>query len=402
MELMEHQKNAIKVLDSGKVLWGGVGTGKSATVLGYYMEKEAPKDIYVITTAKKRDSLDWEKEAARFGIGTERDATLAGVIHIDSWNNVKKYTDIEDAFFVFDEQRVVGRGVWVKSFLKIAKKNRWILLSATPGDTWMDYAPIFIANGFYKNITQFKFDHVMYEPYSRYPKIRMFLNERLLDQYRNDVLVEMPFIRETERVLNWMDVDYDPQLFKKVYKERWNIFEDRPIKDVAELFRVMRKLVNCDASRLELVKELMKCHKRLIIFYNFNYELEILRTLGDEVEIGEWNGHRKDPLPDGNQWVYLVQYVAGCEGWNCTETDSMILYSMTYSYKNFEQAQGRIDRLDTEYKTLYYYIFVSNSIIDQAIRNSLTSKKSFNERKFMAELEEFDELEPEIVESCQI
>lgn len=386
MELMEHQLDAVDNLGNGKILWGDVGTGKSITALAYYMENEAPKDIYVITTAKKRDGLDWEGEAAKFGIGTSRDATVGGVLRVDSWNNIGKYLEVTDAFFIFDEQRLVGHGAWVKTFLKIAPKNRWILLSGTPGDVWMDYAPVFIANGHFKNITQFKREHVVYEPYVKFPKIKTYLGQQKLERLRNDILVEMPYIKHTERVLNWLDVSYDFEAFKKVYRERWHIFEDRPIKDAAELFRVMRKIVNTDPSRLEMVRKLLMCHDRLIVFYNFNYELDILRTLSEDVDVFEYNGHKKDPLPECDRWIYLVQYVAGAEGWNCTSTDAMILYSMTYSYKNFEQAQGRIDRLNTPYENLFYYIFVSNSVVDLAIRRSLMSKQKFNERRFIDDL----------------
>ena len=397
MELMEHQLNAIKHLDNGKVLWGGVGSGKSAAVLGYYMQSEQPKDIYVITTAKKRDSLDWEGEAAGFGIGLPGGPSVTGTITVDSWNNIGKYIDHKDAFFIFDEQRLVGSGAWVKAFIKIARSNRWVLLSATPGDIWLDYAPIFIANGYYKNITQFKMEHVLYEPFSKFPKIRMYLNTRKLELLRNEVLVEMPFVRNTKRYLNWTDVDYDAGLFNRVYKDRWNPYEDRPIKDVAEMFRLMRRVVNSDPSRINEIRELMKIHPRLIIFYNFNYELDMLRTLKnqelwkdgpfqDKIDVFEWNGHVKDPVPEGDRWLYLVQYVAGAEAWNCTKTDAMVLYSLTYSFKNFEQAQGRIDRLDTEYTSLYYYLFVSNSIIDKGIKKSLSEKQSFNEQKFALDL----------------
>jgi hypothetical protein len=399
MELMEHQLDVIDKLDSGKILWGGVGSGKGAAVLGYYVEKESPRDIYVITTAKKRDSLDWIGEGASFGIGTSLDDTCHGVMTVDSWNNIGNYVDVEDAFFVFDEQRLVGRGAWVKTFLKIAKKNRWILLSATPGDTWMDYAPVFVANGFYRNLTQFRREHVVYASYSRYPKIERYLGERKLEVLRNDILVEMPFVKHTERALNWLSVGYDSEAYRKLYKERWNFYEDQPVKDAAVLFRLMRRVVNSDPSRLEMIRKLLMCHPRLIVFYNFDYELEILRKLADEVEVGEWNGHRKQPLPQSEKWVYLVQYVSGAEGWNCTDTDAMVLYSLTYSYKNFEQVQGRIDRLNTKYTTLFYYIFVSNSGVDRAIQNSLRHKKSFNERRFLVEHEKFGDVDPKMLDA---
>lgn len=406
MELMEHQKDAIRQLGNGKVLYGGVGTGKSATVLGYYVKNESPRDIYVITTAKKRDSLDWLGEAASFGIGEERDCTLHGVITIDSWNNVGKYVDKSDAFFVFDEQRVVGSGAWVKAFLKIAKKNRWVLLSATPGDTWLDYAPIFIANGWFKNITDFKRKHVLYEPFVKFPMVRGYLNETKLELMRNEILVEMPYVREIERVMNWMDVSYDRDLYEDIRKRRWNVFEDRPVKDVAELFRLLRRVVNSDPSRLDLILKLLETHPRMIIFYNFNYELDILRGLCVDVPVYEWNGHQKDPVPDGERWVYLVQYVAGAEGWNCTTTDAMVLYSLTYSYKNHQQALGRIDRLNTPFRELYYYVMLTNSNIDRAIKSSLEQKRNFNEREFMRNLEVEEASEEgvwaEEFEICQI
>lgn len=391
MELMEHQLEAVDQLGSGKILWGGVGSGKSATVLAYYVKSEAPRNIFVITTAKKRDSLDWEGEAAKFAIGDcNLENPVYGCIEVDSWNNIKKYEDVKDAFFVFDEQRLVGYGSWVKSFLKIAKKNHWVLLSATPGDTWLDYAPVFIANGFFKNISDFKRKHVVYEPFVKYPKVKGYLDERKLEVLRNDMLVEMPYVKPTQRYLNYTQVGYNEKLVKRVVNDRWHVYEDRPIRDVAEMFRVMRRVVNSDPSRLKMIRFLLKFHPKLIVFYTFDYELEILRGLGKEIDIYEWNGHKKDQLPESDghdSWVYLVQYTSGAEGWNCVDTDSMCLYSLTYSYKNFIQCQGRIDRLNTNFKSLFYYVFVSNSKIDLAILKSLDQKKNFNWKKFVKEYE---------------
>jgi hypothetical protein len=385
MKLMPHQEEAVKQLSNGKVLHGGVGTGKSITAAAYYMKREAPKDVYVITTAKKRDSLDWEREFARFGIGTEPGATLGGVLTVDSWNNIDKYVNREDCFFIFDEQRLVGSGKWVKTFIKIAKSNNWILLTATPGDTWMDYIPLFIANNLYRNRTEFIMDHVVYAYKSKYPKIIRYTDVRRLEKYRNMLLVEMPYLSHTTRHVHDMAVTHNEEHFKRVTKDRWHIYENRPIKDVGEMFRLMRQVVNTDPSRLETLRDLMADHPKLIVFYNFDYELEILRTLADEVPLAEWNGHKHQPIPSTDRWVYLVQYVAGAEGWNCIETDAMVFYSLTYSYKNFQQAQGRIDRLNTNYSDLSYYVFVSNSVIDRAVRKALDGKKLFNERTWAAE-----------------
>lgn len=390
VELKPHQEEVLNRLENGKILWGGVGSGKSITALSYYLRKELIGDIYVITTAKKRDSLDWESDAAKLGIGTKEGASVAGVLHVDSWNNISKYTDVKGAFFIFDEQRLVGNGAWVKSFHKIVKnQNAWLILSATPGDTWMDYIPVFVANGYYKNITEFKREHVVYAPFSRYPRIDRFLGINKLEENKRRVLVEMPYLSQARRHHQDVRVFYDVEKFKLASEKRWHPYEDRPIKDVSELFAVMRKIVYSDRSRLDQVRGLMDRHPKLIVFYNFNYELDLLRELYDShsdlVEVGEWNGHRKDPIPKSDNWVYLVQYTAGAEGWNCTETNAMCFFSLTYSWKQFEQAQGRIDRLNTYFSDLFYYSLFSKSLVDRAVRNSLDRKETFNERTWAAE-----------------
>jgi hypothetical protein len=385
---MDHQRKAVNQLSNGKILWGGVGTGKSLTAIAYYAERDNCGDLYVITTAKKRDSLDWEGEAAKFGIGTDRDATIHGVLKVDSWNNIKKYEDVEGHTFIFDEQRLVGSGAWVKSFYKIAKKNSWILLSATPGDTWLDYIPVFVANGFYKNKTEFIRDHVIFSRYSRYPRVDRFVGVSKLERLKREILVEMPFLKHTIRIPHQIDVEYDKELYKVVTKDRWNPYTDRPILNAAELFYSQRRVTNSHPSRLEKIKELLEERRKLIVFYNFNYELEILRTLNntwsDLYEVAEYNGQVKQPVPDGDDWVYLVQYQSASEAWNCTKTDSMAFYSLTYSYRMYQQAHGRIDRMNTLYKFLSYFSLVSESSIDQGILKALKSKKNFNENRFAA------------------
>lgn len=547
VELRPHQIKAVEELEDGKVLVGGVGTGKTITSLVYFYVKvlggevgdfgsiELPIDLYVFTTARKRDELDWQEEAAQLGISTKRDCSATGVtITVDSYNNIQKYDDVKGAFIILDEQRMVGSGAWTKSFLKMAKNNRWIMLSATPGDKWEDYIPLFVANGFYKNRTEFKRRHCVYSHFGPYPKLERYVEVGHLVRLRNSILVEMPYERHTTRHIHTTRVDYDKELFERVVKKRWHVYEERPLKDVAELFSVMRRTVNSDLARLEAVRVLMEKHPRLIVFYNFDYELEMLRSLvtpqfspepgshilepmdslrpegasssmfaepgsldrvgqkdrnsrssrrrmlesvgtsepttshssttcasmksttsnsssgsssrststegGDEswrtqrpanttsshrpgpkttksldtvsaatpsspqtsreerttsttsnltagsivpnVEIAEWNGHKHEPVPTSERWVYLVQYAAGAEAWNCTATDAMCFYSLTYSYKNFAQAQGRIDRLDTPFSDLHYYVLVSDSSIDKAVAKALKNKQNFNEKDF--------------------
>jgi hypothetical protein len=388
LELRPHQEKAVEELHNGSILWGGVGTGKSRVAVAYYQRNEAPKDVYVITTAKKRDSLEWSEEFASVGIyqgagPDDRKAVGSGVLTVDSWNNIERYVDVQGAFFVFDEQRLVGSGKWSKTFIKVARANNWILLTATPGDTWLDYIPVFVANGFYRNRTEFKREHVVYNTFSKFPKVDRYVGVSRLVRHRNSILVEMPYDRHTVRMTSDVWCDFDKVLLDKVLIGRWHVYEDRPLRDVAEMFLVMRKVVNSDPSRLESIRSLMENHPRLIVFYNFDFELEILRRLGEDVPLAEWNGHKHEEIPEGERWVYLVQYAAGAEGWNCVATDAMAFYSLTYSYKLFHQAHGRIDRLNTPFVELHYYYLKSKSVIDRAIANSLRAKKNFNESKFV-------------------
>lgn len=397
VELYPHQRKAVDALENGKVLWADPGAGKTLTALTYFYTKvcggvlndftsmRTPRDIYVITTARKRDTMDWQTDAAKMSIGKERDASIEAIqLTVDSWNNIEKYKDVKDAFFIFDEQRAIGKGKWGTTFVRIAKKNQFIMLTATPGDTWLDYIPLFLANGYYKNKTEFIREHVIYAPYVNHPKVDRYVNVSRLVKQRNALLVRMHFERHTSQVVKNVHVEYDKDLYHKVTSGRWHVYEERPLRDVAEMFLVMRKVVNSDPSRLAAIRTLMKCHPRLIVFYTFDYELEILRQLAAERQVAEWNGHKHQDVPETDEWVYLVQYVAGAEAWNCTTTDAMAFYSLTYSYKNFEQAKGRIDRLNTLYKQMKYFILLSDSSIDRAIARSLDSKENFQESKYAA------------------
>lgn len=391
VDLYPHQVKAVAELRNGNILVGGVGSGKSLVAVAYYMKVEADADVYVITTPKKRDSLDWEKEFARFGVGTEENATVAGKLTVDSWHNLGKYRDVKGAFFVFDEQRVVGSGTWSKFFTTITRSNRWILLSATPGDTWLDYVPVFIANGFYRNRTEFKSEHVVYSTWTKFPKVERYIATGKLIRLRNQILVQMPFARHTKRITRVVTVEHDKERLATAWQKRWHPYEERPIRDAAELCQVARKIVNSDASRLSVVRTLLEVHPRIVVFYNFNYELESLRKLATDVQpadtnwddlllVAEWNGHKHEPIPKSKRWVYLVQYTAGAEGWNCTKSDTTLFYSLQYSYKTWEQAHGRIDRVNTPFVELYYYVLKSESVIDEMIFKAIKEKRNFNER----------------------
>lgn len=396
--LYDYQMDAVKKMRNGGILNGGVGSGKSRTGLYYYFKEQGgsmdpdyipmknPKDLYIITTAMKRDSLEWEGELSQYLISTKSELNpYDNRVVIDSWNNIKKYKDVYGAFFIFDEDRVTGKGAWVKTFLNITRKNNWIILSATPGDTWEQYIPVFIANGFYKNKTEFTREHITYSRFTKYPKIERYVNTGRLIKLRNQILIDMDFSRKTVPHHEDVYVRYDISKYKEAMRTRWDPFKDEPIQQASGLCYVLRRIVNEDESRQMALLELAEKHPRMIIFYNFDYELDILKGLyyGENVCIAEWNGHAHEPIPTSKSWVYLVQYTAGCEGWNCIKTDTIVFYSQNYSYKVLAQAAGRIDRLNTPYTDLYYYHLKTRSGIDLAISKALNEKKQFNETRWV-------------------
>lgn len=381
VKLYDYQQKAVDDLSNGKILLGGTGAGKTMTSLAYYVKNENKRDVYVITTAKKRDDLEWEKDASNFGITNTGPGHNVGQLTVDSWNNIKKYQDVSGAFFIFDEQRLVGSGSWSKAFLKIARHNRWVMLTATPGDKWEDYTSIFVANGFYKNKTEYIDNHMVYTYYGGYPKLKRYINEQKLERLRRHVLVEMDYVPHTRRHINKVYSDYDKDLVVETMKTLKDPETGEPFQGASGLMYAVRKIVNSDPNRVEAVKKLAKKIDKLIIFYNYDYELELLREAFPNAK--ERNGHNHDPLPTTKTWTYLVQYTAGAEAWNCTTTSAMVFYSMTYSYKTFMQAQGRIDRVNTPFTDLSYFVMTSDSAVDRGIERALENKKDFNERAFV-------------------
>ena len=397
IQLYDHQRDALKRMKNGCILCGDTGSGKSRTAAAYfftlyggdidgYSQMKNPPDLYIITTAQKRDTMEWEKELAPFMIFVHENKIYNHKVVIDSWNNIKKYRDVKNAFFIFDEQRVVGTGVWSKSFMRISRHNKWILLSATPGDVWLDYLPVFVANGFYTGITDFKQQHVIYNRF--FPKPIGYRNERKLRYLRDKILVPMDFHRNTVSHHKTIELPYNAEWYRDVMKKRWNYWKEKPIETASELCQCLRRVCNTDPAREQELVGIVKRHKKVLVFYNFDYELDILKLAdyGEDVEVAEWNGHAHEPIPDSESWVYLVQYAAGSEGWNCTKTDTMVFYSQNYSYRTMHQAQGRIDRANTPFIDLYFYHFKTNSPIDKAISQALGKKKVFNENMFARDL----------------
>lgn len=401
LELDQNQLDAVERLDNGKILRADTGSGKTRTAIAYYYlkvckgnikingkgsleEMKTPRDLFVITTAKNRDDKSWIKELAEFRIFEDSEINPSGIkVTVDSWNNISKYKKVFGAFFIFDEQRLVGSGAWVRAFYNIARKNQWILLTATPGDNWKDYIPVFVANGFYRNKTDFNNHHAIMNPYIR-GKVDDYIHTSRLVRLREQLIVNMQDKRDAieHHISIWCD--YDRMMYRTVRVKRWDPYADEPIASIATLCNLERMISNKDPSRVVELTKLLESHSTGIIFYNFDYELEIITDLLTKLQLPftQWNGHKHEKILSGDSWFYVVQYQAACEAWNCITTNVIIFYSQNYSYRITKQSEGRINRKNTLFKDLYYYHLRSHSPIDMAIKRSLAQKKDFNEKTY--------------------
>lgn len=404
VNLRQFQHECVQALRSGKVLAAGVGAGKSIMALYWYVTKcctvrtshnangelfqimPGSPDLVIITTAKKRDNHEWDDELYRYALHQGENSKKMGRVHvtIDSWNNITKYVDTS-AVFIFDEQRAIGSGAWSKAFVRIARRNPWVMLSATPADTWSDWCPIFVADGFYRNRTEFFRRHAVYSRYTKYPRIDRWIDEDYLNRCRDRVLVTCEVPRETERVVHQLTCAYDKETVRKAMKTRWNPETEEPFLNATELCFYLRRVIDTDPTRLSYAAHVVRDHRKVIIFYTLRAELEQILKLEEVtgVPVYQYNGGRHDDLPQGNSWVYAVQFQAGSEGWNCTSCNTVLYWSLPYSYKQAEQAAGRIDRLDTSYKTLNYYIMRSFAPLDLGIIRALRNKENFNASGFL-------------------
>ena len=405
--LKPFQENCLERLSTGKVLAADTGAGKSIMSLAWYLSKECASDehslksgakawtlyhgspdLYIITTPKKRDSEEWESDLSKFNLVKGRNSKEMGEVNIfiDSWNNIKKYTEIKNSVFIFDEQRAVGSGTWAKSFVKIAKQNHWIMLSATPGDTWSDWCPLMIAKGYYPNRTAFFNKHAVYNPYVKYREIIRWDNTDELEYYRSKMLVTCRMEKKTTRHFEEVIADCSNKYeVKRAYKERTNPKTGEPFKSASELCAYTRNIINTDPTRSAVGLKIIQMYDRIIIFYTLTDELEGIKWACNKAgrKMYFYNGEIHDQVPTGNNWAYIVQYTAGSEAWNCTTCNAMLFWDLTYSYKQFKQATGRIDRLNTPYSDLYYYAIRSYMPLDLAIRRALREKKDFNSRGFL-------------------
>lgn len=400
--LYPHQKEALKRMFDGCVLNGSVGSGKSRTGIYYYFSKyggsienqtyhpmkKNPPDLYIITTAKKVHDLEFEEELIPFLLYPEKETgrtkLYGNKVVIASWNVIKKYADVTGAFFIFDENKINGKGAWANTFLKLTKHNEWILLSATNGDKFEDYETLFVAEGFFRNRTEFRDKHLNYSRYTSFPMVTGYRDETRLFRLRDRILIDMDFKRHTIPHHEDVFVDYDKQKYREIMRTRWDPYKNEPISQASVLCYILRRIVNEDESRQTKLLEILEDHPKAIIFYNFDHELDILLGLGYQkgTVIAQYNGHKHESIPKNSRWVYLVNYNAA-EAWNTTLTNCMIFYSQNYSYKTSIQAAGRIDRLNTPFDDLYYYHLKSKSSIDLAISKALKEKRKFNERKFV-------------------
>lgn len=146
-----------------------------------------------------------------------------------------------------------------------------------------------------------------------------------------------------------------------------------------------RQLCNSKDKQQAFIDLINSINDRVVVFYNFDSELDTLKTLVKDRPIAEVNGHTNTEqiYHDNDNCVLFVQYQAGARGLNLQDGNKIIYYSLTLSSDLFEQSKKRIHRIGTKYPC-FYWILQTKDSVEESIYKSLNRQEDYNEELFKA------------------
>ena len=106
--------------------------------------------------------------------------------------------------------------------------------------------------------------HVIFNRFVKYPKVEAYIDTWKLTENRQKILVHMHYEKKTKHVIKLMYASYDESLYKFVSEKRWNVYTDKPIKNISELCYVWRKIVNDDKSREDIIGRIIEEKRKVI------------------------------------------------------------------------------------------------------------------------------------------
>lgn len=194
-------------------------------------------------------------------------------------------------------------------------------------------------------------------------------------------LPEKKFIKEYSTVSS----DY-----KKFMKDRVIKIDDKELTGDSTLSKRLYARMLCSAYSKDKISRLIdlvnSTSDRVIIFYNFNTELEALRKVLFDRPISIVNGQIKDlkAYENNDNSVTLIQYQAGAMGLNLQKANRIIYFSLPERSELFEQSKARICRIGQE-KQCYYHIMMCHKSVEEKIYECLLMRKDYTDELFRKE-----------------
>ena len=414
MKLFDYQEKALALTSDkdNSAFYYDMGLGKTfigSERLRLYGERV---NIVVCQKSKIKDWCEHFKEHytdyAVFDLTNKKDMQAfmiypiykcIGIINYELAYRREELRQLKDFTMMLDESSMIKNETAKRTkFILSLKPSHTILLSGTPTDGKYEFL--------YSQLRLLGWKITKTAYYNRYIKTElrsyggpMF---RVVTGYKNvselkaklkeygavfakaEEVIKLPektFIKEYSTVSS----DY-----KKFMKDRIIKIDDKELTGDSTLSKRLYARMLCSAYSKDKISRLIdlvnSTSDRVIIFYNFNTELEALRKVLFDRTISIVNGQVKDlkAYENNDNSVTLIQYQAGAMGLNLQMANRIIYFSLPERSELFEQSKARICRIGQE-KQCYYHIMMCHKSVEEKIYECLLMRKDYTDELFRKE-----------------
>lgn len=226
------------------------------------------------------------------------------------------------------------------------------------------------------------------DPYRNIDRLKSKLREHGAVFMKTEEVLDLP-----EQNFQIIEVPVSKE-YKEFMKDRIVTVDDVELVGDTVLTKRLYAKQLCGAynkDKLDAVQDLIQStNDRIIIFYNFNVELEALKRICSELDrpVSEVNGNVKDLIAyeTRSDSVTLVQYQAGSMGLNLQKSNKIIYFTLTDRSDLFEQSKKRIHRIG-QYRPCFYYTMICKGSVEESVHNTLQKRMDYTDELFAEEFE---------------
>lgn len=411
MQLYAFQKQYLQGLPAKYIFAADTGTGKTVMALAHYDKHAYLKPLLILAPASKVQTGDWDREIKEYFAGRF-------VPEYEIWS-YEKFSRVPS---IAQYKKTGDRGVWrdwlnrhPRGFAMIADEvhkaknpqsgvgkrvfevaaacDVFLGLSATPlPNGWIDAANYFKIFKFTQNITAFKKRYCNIQTYKGFPEIVGYYHEGELQSNWNHIAkplskqmaLDLPPITTVP-----ISLPAGPN-YIKVQKER--LFGDKFLDNPSALMHALRQSI-IEPKVVWLNSFLEGVSDNVVIFYNYVEErqqiLAMIKKSHKRRQVFRQDGEKHE-VPGKDKWgglrrtITLAQYQSGSTGIELTYAATTVYFSPTYSYSNYEQSIGRIER-HGQSKKMTLYLLCAPTTLEKDVWAALRNKKDFQEKQWYEE-----------------